>query len=336
MNRLPSMVAITIGDPAGIGPEIALKTARNVAPEVGVVVVGDLDVVRRVNEDCDFGITLTELAEVTRERATQADIVPVIDLDNVSDHEYGVVRGDYGQASLEYLEYALRKVTDGDLGGVVGGPVNAKAITRSNFRFDSPSSLVLHYADVDQYSIMLSTEGLHVSHVTPEVPLKDVPDLVTEETTLQTIHMTERMMRDLGTADPRIAVAGLNPHAGLDGLRGDEDDRKIRPAIETAQDEGIDAVGPESPDTVFASALNGAFDAVVSMYHDQGHIPVKTVGSMDGEIDVSAIPLGLPFPYSALGHGTAFDIAGHCEASPASAERSIRLVAQIARNADAS
>ena len=180
--------------------------------------------------------------------------------------------------------------------------------------------------------MMLIEEPLRVTHVSTHVPLREACDLVTAESVGSTIDVTDGALRDLGIAEPSIAVAGLNPHASDGGLMGEADDAEIRPAVESARERGIDAEGPESPDTVYVRAAGGEFDCVVSMYHDQGHIPIKMLGFSGGEaVSGVNVTIGLPIVRTSVDHGTAFDIAGEGVASETSLVEAVEVAAEMAR-----
>jgi 4-hydroxythreonine-4-phosphate dehydrogenase len=331
MSRKIPLLAVTIGDPGGIGSEIAVQSLIATEGEIDVILIGDPAVVQKAIKACEIDREVQSIDDPA-DADFDESVVPVLKTHPVDNHQFGPARGDYGDASMAYLERAIYLVKSGKVDGIVGGPVNAKSLEDAKSEFTSPSKMLLHYSNLKQYSIMLLTEGLRVSHVTPEVSLAEVLELVTTDAVFEAIEQTDRELRRMGIKNPRLAVAGLNPHAGLGGLRGTEDDDKIRPAVERAQELGIDATGPESPDTVFAEAINGGYDGVVSMYHDQGHIPVKTIGFGKNEILVSALPVGLPFPYATVRHGTANEIAGEGSAGAASLLNSIHLVADITRS----
>lgn len=326
MRRHIPIIGVTIGDPAGIGPEISVQAIDNLESNENLVLIGDEKAVEAAlqSTQTDKGYRIIEPSEL--DSIPTIEEIPLINLGIIDNHSFGDIHGEYGLASMKYLEYALELVTNGGLDGVVGGPINGKAIDQSSSQFSGNSEVVLHYSNLEQYTIMLISNSLRVSHVTQEVPLNEVSDLVTKDRVLETIQCTDQELRQMGIEEPSLAVAGLNPHAGLGGIRGEEDTTEILPAIESAIDQKIDAIGPESPDTVFVDALDGKYDCVVAMYHDQGHIPVKTLGFQGGNINVSAVPVGLPFAYATVGHGSANNIAGKGIASPESIITSINIV----------
>lgn len=323
-----------MGDPSGIGAEVsvaAYETARDIAD---VLVVGDADVMRKAARACEVDVAVNAIDGVSEARF-EAGVLDVIDLDNVdsANHGWGDLRGEYGKASLEYIEHAIDLASDGDIDGMVTAPIHKQATRKAGSEHAGHTGLLAARTGVTNYSMMLVEEHLRVTHVSTHVPLREACDLVTIENVLDTIRVTQDGLRDLGLDDPTIAVAGLNPHASDGGLLGDEDLGEIAPAVERARDEGIDAKGPESPDTVYVQAARGEYDCVVSMYHDEGHIPIKLLGfSEGGEVSGVNMTVGLPIVRTSVDHGTAFDIAGQGIASPQSMVDAIKVAATAVRN----
>lgn len=334
MSEEQPVIGVTIGDPGGIGAQIALMSALDESVLANIIIIGAESAVKAGNEKLNLGAEIRAIENV--EDATFGDgTIPMLHVDNITEHEFGLLRAEYGAASVEYLSIAIELAMEGKLDGVVGGPLNRTAIDRSDSEFAGPEELILESTGLDHYSIMLLTDGLRVTHVTPEIALEEAIDMITEDLVLQTIERTARELERMGVDDPEIAVAGLEPHAGLDGLYGHKDGTEIEPAVERAQSDGIDAFGPESPDSVFAAAINRGYDCVVTMYHDQGHIPIKTIGFRKDERRVAVVPLNMPFPYGAVGHGTAFSTAARgTGASEASLTMSIKTIAKMIRNED--
>ena len=191
--------------------------------------------------------------------------------------------------------------------------------------------MLADFTGTDNYAMLLIEDGLRVSHVSTHVPLAAAVERVTTENVLDTIQVTHDALRGLGIDEPAIAVAGINPHASDGGLLGERDGTEIRPAVERAIDRGIDATGPESPDTVFKHAAEGAYDAVVAMYHDQGHIPVKMFGATtDSPVSGVNMTIGLPIIRTSVDHGTAFDIAGDGTASEESLIQAVEMAVRVA------
>ena len=325
------VVAVTMGDPSGIGSEIVAAAYPRLLETADPIVVGDADVVRAGVDVRDVDLAV-EPIETVAEASFDSDAVPVLDLDNVDDLEYGVVREDYGEASLAYVERAIELALAGEVDAIATAPINKQSTRLAGSEYAGHTGMLADYTDTENYSMMLVEDELVVTHVSTHVPLREACDLVTTENVLEAIRVTDEGLRDLGIDEPTIAVAGLNPHASDGGLLGEEDDAEIRPAVEAAREEGIDAHGPESPDTVYVQAAGGAYDCVVSMYHDQGHIPIKTLGfSSDDAVSGVNVTIGLPIVRTSVDHGTAFDIAGEGIASEASLIDAVEVAGDIAR-----
>ncbi|WP_226011254.1 4-hydroxythreonine-4-phosphate dehydrogenase PdxA [Halomicrobium salinisoli] len=326
------LVAVTMGDPAGIGPEVVVEGYREIVERARPVVIGDAAVLRAATEVCDLDLDVRSVGDPS-EATRDPGVVDVLDLDNVdlATLERGVVDEAYGAASLAYVERAIELATDGAVDAITTAPINKQATKLAGSDYAGHTGMLADYTDTENYSMMLIEEPLRVTHVSTHVPLREACDLVTEEQVLDTIRVTDAALRDLGIDDPAVAVAGLNPHASDGGLLGDEDDDEIAPAVERAREAGIDAVGPESPDTVYVQAADGAYDCVVSMYHDQGHIPIKMLGFSGGTaVSGVNVTIGLPIVRTSVDHGTAFDIAGEGIASAASLVEAVDVAAEMA------
>jgi len=323
-------VALTMGDPAGIGAEVIAKAYPELLADARPVVVGDAGAMRRAVEvaGVDVGVRVVDSFAVE----PSPDSIPVLDLDNVGELVYGDLREEYGRASLEYVERAIEAAVAGDVDAIVTAPINKQAIRLAGAEHAGHTGLLAERTDTEEYAMLLVEGDLRVSHVSTHVPLREACDLVRTERVRTTIDVTAAAMADLGIAEPTIAVAGLNPHAGEDGLLGTEEASEIEPAVASAREDGIDAVGPEPPDTVFARAAGGEYDAVVAMYHDQGHIPVKTIGFDSEGVRGVNVTIGLPIIRTSVDHGTAFDIAGEGVASAASVGEAVSVAARMARN----
>jgi 4-hydroxythreonine-4-phosphate dehydrogenase len=332
MGSNKPLVAVTMGDPAGIGAEITVKAYPEAVAFARVVVVGDADVLRQAVETVDADVDVVVVDEADLDTVgDDPDTLAVIDCDNVDDLALGELRAEYGAASLEYIERAIDLAVAGAVDAMTTAPINKQATRMAGAAHAGHTGLIAERTDTEHYSMMLIEDDLRVTHVSTHVPLREACDLVTTERVLQTIRVTDEALVELGIDEPRVAVAGLNPHAGDGGLLGDEDDAEIAPAVERAREEGIDAVGPQSPDTVYVSAARGDFDCVVSMYHDQGHIPLKLLG-FDGTGGVSGVNMtvGPPIVRTSVDHGTAFDIAGEGIASETSMVDAIRVASEVA------
>jgi 4-hydroxythreonine-4-phosphate dehydrogenase len=327
------VVAVTMGDPAGVGPEVIATAYPALLGDANVFVVGDADVLRRAVEVCGVDLAVRAIEDVADARFDPA-VVDVLELGRVDAEslEYGVVSAEYGAASLAYVERAVDLAVAGDVDAVTTAPINKQATALAGSEYAGHTGLLADRTDTETYSMMLIEDDLRVTHVSTHVPLREACDLVTTGAVADVIELTDGALRDLGVSEPRIAVAGLNPHASDGGLLGDEEADEIRPAVERARAAGIDAVGPESPDTVYVRAARGEADCVVSMYHDEGHIPIKMLGfTEDGSVGGVNMTIGLPIVRTSVDHGTAFDIAGEGVADDTSLRDAVSVAARAAR-----
>lgn len=336
MREERPLLAVTMGDPAGIGAEVTVKAYAEVSEVADVLVVGDPEVVREAACICDVDIDVREVTDPADARFDPGvlDVLVVSDATvDMDDHEWGVLREDYGAASLAYVERAIKLAQAGEVDGIVTAPINKQATRMAGSEHAGHTGLLADRTGVENYSMMLVESGLRVTHVSTHIPLREACDRITKRNVLDTIRVTQDGLADLGIEDPTIAVAGLNPHASDGGLLGEKDLKEIEPAVETASEEGIDVEGPKSPDTVYVQAARGGYDCVVSMYHDEGHIPIKMLGfSESGEVSGVNVTVGLPIVRTSVDHGTAFDIAGEGGASAKSMADAVEVAATAVRN----
>jgi 4-hydroxythreonine-4-phosphate dehydrogenase len=320
-----------MGDPAGIGSEVAVGAYADAREFADVVVIGDAVAVRDAVEVLGSDLDVRVVESVDAACGIEEGTIPVLDLGLIEDVEYGVVREDYGAASLAYVERAIELARSGAIDAIATAPINKQATRLAGSDHAGHTGLLAERTGVERYSMLLVEGPLRVTHVSTHVSLREAIDRVTTESVLATIEVTADALADLGVEDPTVAVAGLNPHASDGGLMGDREATEIVPAVRRATERGIDAVGPEPPDTVFVAAARGEYDAVVAMYHDQGHIPIKMLG-FGGDDVVSGVnvTIGLPIVRTSVDHGTAFDIAGEGVASEASMLDAIRMAARLA------
>ncbi len=330
-------LAITMGDPAGIGPEVTVKALRRLLgeeePACDLRVVGDRSLLAHAAERFAPDLGLAD--------------VEVLDLDNVNLKRlaHGVVSSMAGQAAYSAVIRAAQLALDGQVDAMVTGPINKEALQVAGYEAIGHTELLSELCGVseDQIATMLVTSGppqpkpegeqeeaerplpLRVVHVTRHVPLRSVANLITRNRVLRTIRAADAGLRQMGFDQPRLGVAGLNPHKGEGGLLGREEIDEIEPAVQTAQADGIHVIGPISADSIFFRAIRGEFDCVVAMYHDQGHIPIKTYG-FEASVTVT---LGLPIVRTSVDHGTAFDIAWQGIADPTSMVEAVRLAAVL-------
>jgi 4-hydroxythreonine-4-phosphate dehydrogenase len=307
-------IAITMGDAAGIGPEVALKLlARDDLP-VRPIVIGDPGTLAatagRLGLDLDIRVI-----ETPGDASGAPGIVDVIaPTEPLADVSPGRLSAAAGAAAYAYIRHAIDLANAGDIAAIVTAPINKEALALAGVPYPGHTEMLADFSGADEIAMMLANDELRVVLVTIHVGLRDAIDLITIEAELAAIRLADQGARSYGIEHPRVAVAGLNPHAGEGGQFGREEIDIIKPAIARARAEGIDASGPWPGDTVFMQARKGRFDIVVAQYHDQGLIPVKYLGLEDG-VNVT---LGLPFVRTSPDHGTAFDIAGKGIADAAS------------------
>jgi 4-hydroxythreonine-4-phosphate dehydrogenase len=323
------IVAITMGDPAGVGPEVAVKALvwEEVWDCCRPLVIGDARVMAKAVDLVGAALTLHAIMETDGANFDPAAL-DLIDLANVNIDilELGQVSAVAGRASVDYIEKAVELARAGQVDAIATGPINKAALKAAGVPFIGHTELLAALTGEERVTTMLATPGLRVVHVTRHVSLADVAKHITRENVLETARLTDVGLKQMGIAAPRLAVAALNPHGGDDGLMGREELDAIGPAVEAARAEGIDAYGPIPADSVFFRAIRGEFDAVIAMYHDQGHIPIKTHG-FERSVTVT---LGLPIVRTSVDHGTAFDIAWQGLAHEESMVEAICLAAQLA------
>ena len=331
-------LALTMGDPVGIGPEVVVRAAidKRVREACVPIVVGDAAVLARAAGWCrvDARIVPCETVEAAARVADDANAIGVVGPGasgpegggtDLLELPLGRVDPRAGDASVRFVVHAVDEAIAGRVAGIVTAPINKEAINAAGHRFAGHTELLAARTGTREAAMMLTTGTLRVIHATTHVAFSRVPSLLTPERLDEVIALFDATLRDLGCVAPRIAVAGLNPHAGESGLFGTEESDTIRPAVERARARGFDASGPWPADTVFPRAARGHFDGVVAMYHDQGHVAVKMLGFDEG-INVS---LGLPIIRTSVDHGTAFDIAGRGIASPISMIEATLLAATL-------
>jgi 4-hydroxythreonine-4-phosphate dehydrogenase len=296
-------LAITMGDASGVGPEILLRAFASGELGTDVVAVGDLAVLDLCNRRLHCGVTLEA---VTRPQHARPGVLGVIDEGMVSEAtlRIGEIDRTSGAAALAYVARATRLAIAGEAAAVVTLPINKAATRLSAPTFTGHTEYVAELCGRTSSTLMLASERAIVTHVSTHVSLREAIDRTQPARVLEVILQTHEILGRLRPAR-RIAVAGLNPHAGEGGAFGDEDTRCIAPAIAVARDRGVEVSGPHPPDTVFLDLVQGRIDAVVCMYHDQGHIPMKLL-DFRGGVNVT---LGLPIVRTSVDHGTAFDIA---------------------------
>ena len=334
------IIAITMGDPAGIGAEVTVRalTHRALYQICTPYVIGSAEALADANRFAGAGLTLHAAAS-PMEALGMPGTLDYIDPAPLAQGVYipGKLSAACGDAAFSYIVHGIDLAKSGSAAAVVTGPINKEALHLAGHYFDGHTEIFARYTDTKNYAMLLASGNLRVIHVTTHVSLRQACDLVCKARILDTIRLAERALLELGIQNGRIAVAGLNPHASDNGLFGDEEMHEILPAVEAARAEGFHVTGPISPDSVFVRALGGEFDIVVAMYHDQGHIPLKLAGfRMDpatGKYEsMSGIntTIGLPIIRTSVDHGTAFDRAGLGTANEGSMVEAIEVAVQMA------
>jgi len=330
MNERP-LIAVPIGDPAGIGPEIVVKsmadaTVYNVSKPI---VVGDYEVVKAACAFSGLTLNINVITDVSEGKYTLGTI-DLIDLKNIdmSKFEMGKESGMCGKAAYEYIAKCIELAMAKKVHAVATSTINKKSLKKGNVPFIGHTEIFAELTKSHDPLTMFEVKGLRVFFLSRHVSLKKACEMVTKERLLDYIARCIKELKKLGMENPLLAVAGLNPHSGEEGLFGTEEVDAVTPAVKEAQASGYRVVGPIGADSVFHLALIGKYDAVLSLYHDQGHIATKT---LDFERTIS-ITAGMPFLRTSVDHGTAFDIAGKGEASAVSMIEAILLASKYAPN----
>ena len=337
-SRVP-VLGITMGDPAGVGPEITAKALARpgIAEACRAIVIGDRSVMAATLALLRSPLTLHAVASVD-ECEFKPGHLECLDLANVDAATLpkSAVSAEAGRAAYAYIETAVRLCQTGQIDGIVTAPVNKEALAAAGVQHSGHTEILARLTATKDFAMLLMGKELKVIHVTTHVALRRVPDLVTRERVGRVIRLAQQTMTGLGRPRARIAVCGLNPHAGEDGLFGDEEKTQIIPAVADARRDGLDVHGPLPADTVFSRARGGEFDIVVAMYHDQGHVPVKTLGFNYDEksgtwtgLSGVNVTVGLPFLRVSVDHGTAFDRAWKGIANPESMLEAIDVAVRM-------
>jgi len=333
MSPEKPVIGLTMGDPAGIGPEITAKAAADdaVRETADIVILGDYDHLTGIAEDCGIDVSFRRIEGI--DDAEFGDAVDVIDFGNVESYEHGQLREANGRVSLAYVDRSIDLAVDGAVDGLCNGPIHKKAIDLAGSEYAGHTDMMADRTDTERYTALLTDGEIHVTHLSIHVPLREAVERVTTENVLDTIRVTAETLPEAGITDPALGVVGVNPHAGDDGVIGTMDDEEIAPAVAAAREEGIDAEGPLPPDSAFNLALDDHYDCLVAMYHDQGHIPLFVNSHVDGGgVGATVLILGFPFVRATTLHGTAYDIAGEGIAAPDSMTTGIELAADAVRN----
>ncbi len=299
-------IAVTMGDPAGIGPEIAAKLFARENLSVPTFVIGDCRAIRQQVDSLSLDLSVRPI-DCPADVPVDPKVLPVLNIGTLPGTiPLGKVDRDCGAAAFAYVKKGIELAMAGHIDALVTAPIHKEALALAGIEYPGHTEILASLTKTENFAMMLMNDDLRVILVTVHVAMRDVPELITVEREQATIELAREACKHMGIDKPRIAVAGLNPHAGENGLFGNEDTDFILPAIERCRESGIDVSGPWPGDTVFMRARGGEFDIVVAQYHDQGLIPVKYLG-LDEGVNVT---VGLPFVRTSVDHGTAFDIAG--------------------------
>lgn len=331
-----------MGDPASIGPEIAIKALLD--PEIQQicrpVLVGDAGVFTHIVNLLKLPILINRIKNIKKAKFKfgTADVLDLAntDLQQVS---FGHISAEAGKASFEAVTKVIEMAMERQLDATVTGPINKKSINEAGFQFAGHTEIYAEYTGTKKYAMLLVEDNMKVIHVSTHVSLRQACDLVKKERILEVVELLKNGLISLGEKNLKIGIAGLNPHAGDSGLFGTEDDEEILPAVEEAKKRGYNVEGPVPADTLFSKAATGYYGGIVAMYHDQGHIPFKLTGfkwnpekkQMDSVQGVN-ITMGLPIIRTSVDHGTAFEIAGKGVASPDAMVLAIKSAVQLALN----
>lgn len=319
MSKKP-ILGITMGDPASIGPEITVKALSDSAiyEKCSPIIIGDAAVMEAAVGIVGKNVKINAVSDVKEAKFEFGTIdvydMKLVDMDKL---ERGVVSAMAGNAAFQYVKKVIELAMNHEVDATVTNALNKEAMNLAGHHYSGHTEIYAEYTGTKKYTMMLAHENLRVVHVSTHVSLREACDRVKKDRVLEVIRIADQACKELGIKEPKIGVAGLNPHSGENGMFGREEIEEITPAIEAAKGEGIIVDGPVPPDTVFSKARGGWYDIVVAMYHDQGHIPLKVVGFVYNQAEQKwdavagvNITLGLPIIRASVDHGTAFDQAG--------------------------
>jgi len=332
------ILGITMGDPASIGPEVAVKALSEefIYETCQPLLIGDAEVCREAIAFCGLPLTVNAVSKVS-DAKFQHGTIDVYDLAYGTDsYQRGEMSAAAGNAAFITVVKAIDLAMRGEIDGTVTGPINKESIHMAGHHYSGHTEIYADYTKTKKYGMLLVEEDLRVVHVSTHVSLRQACDLVKKDRILDTIDLLSRACKQLGVSNPKIGVAGLNPHASDGGLFGHEEKEEILPAVEEARRRGYNVEGPIPADTLFPKSVGGVYDGCVVMYHDQGHIPFKLVGfnwdkssgKMKSVRGVN-ITLGLPIIRTSVDHGTAMEIAGKGIASADAMKLAIKFAVKL-------
>jgi 4-hydroxythreonine-4-phosphate dehydrogenase len=324
-NSSQPLLAVTMGDPSGVGPEILALALEDGLFAANCVVVGDIARLRAGARKA--GSTTRYKIVDDPGRAGSDNRVPVLNVELADPSiPFGQMSAIGGECAYQCVVKAIDLAMEGKVDAVVTAPINKESMQLAGHLYPGHTEILGERTGADDTVMMLAAGAMRVVHVTTHIPLKEVPATISKERILRVLNLGNDALKKMGIAKPRFAVAGLNPHAGEGRIFGNEEKNIIEPAIRGAAAQGINVEGPLPPDIVFLKMHRGKYDAVVAMYHDQGHIPLKLLAFESG-VNVT---LGLPIIRTSVDHGTAFDIAGKGLADPGSLIEALRLAMSMA------
>ncbi len=343
MEQRP-ILGITMGDPVSIGPEISVKALADpkIYRECRPLIIGDAKVMEKAVGilGLEESVQIHPVKEV-EEAVFLPGTIDVYDMEivNMERLVYGKVSRMGGEASFQYVKKVIELALDHKVDATVTNALNKEAINLAGHHYSGHTEIYAELTETDKYTMLLAHHNMRVVHVSTHVSLREACDRVKKARVMDVIHIADEACRSLGIEHPRIAVAGLNPHSGENGLFGKEEIEEIIPAVDAAVREGLDVTGPVPPDTVFSKARGGMFDIVVAMYHDQGHIPLKLVGFVYDDVQKEwnavegvNVTLGLPIIRTSVDHGTAFEHAGLGDANELSLVNAIEYAVTLVKN----
>ncbi|TAH64480.1 MAG: 4-hydroxythreonine-4-phosphate dehydrogenase PdxA [Anaerolineaceae bacterium] len=333
-----------MGDPASIGPEITVKalSRSEIYEKCKPIVIGDSKLM--INAISIVGlqdrIKINTVKDV-KEAKFEAGIIDVYDMDlvDIEQLKIGQVSKLAGNAAYKYVEKVIQLALNNEIDATVTNALNKEAINLAGYNYSGHTEIYADLTGTEKYSMMLAHENLRVVHISTHVSMREACDMIKKDRVLDVIHIANDACKSLGITNPKIGVAGFNPHSGESGLFGREEIEEIIPAVQKASKEGIHVEGPVPADTIFSKAQGGWYDIVVAMYHDQGHIPLKVVGFVYDKklknwksVEGVNITLGLPIIRTSVDHGTAFEHAGKGSANELSLVNAIDYAIIISKN----
>lgn len=331
IKKNTTTIGITMGDPSGIGPEVILKSfEKSTFRSNKIVVIGDYNIMQAMYDILKIkSFVLHKIMDI-HECLFNYGILNILDLQlvNMNDFRPGIVQSVSGKTAFEAIRKAVELAKKKEIDTIVTAPLNKEALHLAGYRYPGHTEILADLTDTKDYAMLLYNKKLSVIHVSTHISLLEAITGLRRERIEKVIELANGFMKRLRIREPRIAVAGINPHSGEKGLFGNEEIREIIPAIKKMKEKGINVEGPCPPDTVFLQAVKGKYDIVVAMYHDQGHIPLKLIGFNSGV----NITVGLPFIRTSVDHGTAFEIAWQGKANENSMMEAIKLSKKLSQS----